>query len=65
MQTKMICSLGERTAFADATRKSYVELSIMNATQTSAFGGIKRDATNQFELNMLQAQRLVAPVLLN
>ena len=65
MQTKRICSLGEPTAFADATTKSYVDLSIMNATQTSALGGIKRDATNQFELNVPQAQRLIAPVLLN
>ena len=65
MQTNRKCSLGEPTAFADATTKSYADLSIMNATQTSAFGGIKRDATNQFELNVPQAQRLVAPVLLN
>ena len=37
----------------------------MNATKISRFGGIKKDATNQFELNVPQAQRLVAPVLLN
>ena len=65
MQTKRICSLGEPTAYADATTKNYVDLGIMNATKISAFGGIKKDATNQFELNVPQAQRLVAPVLLN
>ena len=48
MQTKMICSLGEPTAFADATTTNYVDLGIMNATKISAFGGIKKDATNQF-----------------
>ena len=37
----------------------------MNATKISRFGGIKKDARNQFELNVPQAQRLVAPVLLN
>ena len=37
----------------------------MNATKISRFGGIKKDATNQFELNVPQAQRLVASVLLN
>ena len=37
----------EPTAFADATTKSHVDLGIMNATQTSAFGGMKKDATNQ------------------
>ena len=55
----------EPTAFAHATTKNYVDLGIMNATKISAFGGIKKDATNQFELNVPQAQRLVAPVLLN
>ena len=65
MQTKRICSLGAPAASADATTKYYVDLGIINATQTSAFGGIKKDATNQFELNLPQAQRLVAPVLLN
>ena len=65
MQTKRICSLGEPTAYADATTKNYVELSIMNAAKISRFGGIKKDATNQFEHNVPQAQRLVAPVLLN
>ena len=65
MKTKRIYSLGEPKAFADATTKSYVDLGIINATQTSAFGGIKKDATNQFELNVPQAERLVAPVLLN
>ena len=65
MQTKRICSLGEPTAYADATTKNYVDLGIMNATKRSRFGGIKKDATNQFELNVPQAQRLVAPVLLN
>ena len=65
MQTKRICHLGAPTASADATTKNYVDLSIMNATQTSAFGGIKKDVTDQFELNVPQAQRLVAPVLLN
>ena len=65
MQTRRICSLGEPTASADATTKYYVDLGIMNAKQTSAFGGIKKDATNQFELKVPQAQRLVAPVLLN
>ena len=64
MQTKRICSLGEPTAYADATKKNYVDLGIINATKISRFGGIKKDATNQFELNV-QAQRLVAPVLLN
>ena len=65
MQTKRICSLGKPTAYADATTKNYVDLSIRNATKISAFGGIKKDATNQYELNVPQAQRLVAPVLLN
>ena len=65
MQTKRICSLGEPTASADATKNNYVDLGIMNATQKSAFGGIKKDATNQFELNVPQAQKLVAPVLLS
>ena len=65
MQTKRICSLGEPTGYADAKTQNYVDLSIMNETQISAFGGIKKDATNQFELNVPQAQRLVAPVLLN
>ena len=65
MQTKRICSLGEPIAYADATTKYYADLGIINATQTSAFGGIKKDATNKFELNVPQAQRLVAPVLLN
>ena len=65
MQTKRICSLGEPTAYADATTKNYVDLGIMNATKISRFGGIKKDATNQFELNVPQAHRLVAPVLLN
>ena len=65
MQTKRICSLGEPTAYADATTKNYVDLGIMNATKISRFGGIKKDATNQFELNVPKAQRLVTPVLLN
>ena len=65
MQTKRNCSIGEPKAFANATTKNYVDLGIMNATKISAFGGIKKDATNQFELNVPQAQRLVAPVLLN
>ena len=62
MQTKRICSLGEPTEYADATAKNYVDLRSMNATKISRFGGIKRGATNQFELNMPQAQRFVAPV---
>ena len=65
MQTKRKCSLGEQKAFAVATTKNYVDLGIMNATKISAFGGIKKDATNQFELNVPQAHRFVAPVLLN
>ena len=48
MQTKRICSLGEPTAFADATTTNYVDLGIMNATKISAFGRIKKDARNQF-----------------
>ena len=65
MQTKRICSLGGPTAYVDPTTKNYVDLGIMNATKISRFGGIKKDATNQYELNVPQAQRLVAPVLLN
>ena len=65
MQTKRICYLGAPTASADATTKYYVDLGIMNTTKISRFGGIKKDATNQFELNVPQAQRLVAPGLLN
>ena len=62
MQTKRICSLGEPTASADATTKYYVDLGIINATKTKDFGVIRKD---QFELKVPQAQRLVAPVLLN
>ena len=65
MQTKRICHSAKPTASADATTKYYVDLGIINATQTSALGGIKKDTTNQFELNVPQAQRLAAPVLLN
>ena len=52
MQTKRIFHLGAPTASTDATTKYYVDLGIINATQTSAFGGIKKDATNQFEVNV-------------
>ena len=52
IQTKRICHFGPPTASADATTKYYVDLGIINATQTSAFGGIEKDATNQFELNV-------------
>ena len=64
-QTRRLSFIGTPTAPGDATTKTYVDTSIFNETQISTTGGIKRDVTNKFELNVPQAQALVAPVLLN
>ena len=50
MQTKRVCSLGEPTAFADATNKNYVDTNIINATLISATGGINEDALSSRKL---------------